>query len=65
MPDATVVLNEEEIVLALQAVRDYSDRLNDAARYRRALSETVRREIQLASRALKQLTDAYIRTDTP
>ena len=73
MPDATVVLNEEEIVLALQAVRDYSDRLNDAARYRRALSETVRREIQLASRATRlapvviefdRLSDWYGDTET-
>lgn len=63
MPEATVVLDEEEIVVALQALRDYSDRLADAARHRRATDKHVARVRQLTGRVLERISDAYTRMD--
>lgn len=63
MPKVEVVLDEEEIVVALQALRDFSDRLAEASRHRRTANAFTARSQQLVGRALKCMSEAYMRME--
>jgi hypothetical protein len=62
MNKAVVTLNPEQLIVALQAIRDYGATLDRVLRERRSWDERLHRERSVTDQVLEQLSDAYART---
>lgn len=62
---ATLTLTADELIVALQALRDYQDRLDTRLRGRQNLAQQLL-DMQIhASNVMTTLSEAYVNMDTP
>ncbi len=62
---ATLTLTADELIVTLQALRDYQDRLDTALRRKHSPGQRLLDEQIAASNVMTTLSEAYVNMDTP
>ena len=62
---ATLTLTADELIVTLQALRNYQDRLDNTLRHKQVPSQRLLDEQIAASNVMTTLSEAYVNMDTP